>query len=322
MSLAHPFVTLHGVRELLCQPLGRHFHARVHLHRQRLRIAPLVDRQLDQVLPRHHPRSVWLACCIAIDGRDRVRAWRSLGRRIVQIPDKPVRARSGRQNLRRANPVRGHIETLLDDRLRLVGSCITTHKLVLTVQNLQRHRAGSGGVEAVINDRAIRRILPRRLLGRQRRIRIHVPADAVGGLRPEEMRRRRDYIRVELPQRRDVVENPERSAVRAHDDVVAVDDEVANRCRRHVQPQRLPICAVVERDMDGSLRPGEKQAFARWVFSDRVDGGVVGQAVDNLLPRLAGVVRAIDVRPLVVEAETIYGRVGRIGIEATGVDDR
>ena len=42
--------------------------------------------------------------------------------------------------------------------------------------------------------------------------------------------------------------------------VVVLDDEVADRRRRHVQPQRLPVVAVVERDVDRLLGAGEEQA--------------------------------------------------------------
>ena len=43
-----------------------------------------------------------------------------------------------------------------------------------------------------------------------------------------------------------------------HHDVVAVDDEVADGGGGHVEPQRLPVVAVVEGDVDGALRPREE----------------------------------------------------------------
>ena len=61
---------------------------------------------------------------------------------------------------------------------------------------------------------------------------------------------RSEDVGCDLPQRRDVVEDPEAAAVRADDDVVVVDHEIADRRGRHVQPQRLPVIAVVERDID------------------------------------------------------------------------
>ena len=75
--------------------------------------------------------------------------------------------------------------------------------------------------------------------------------------------------RVDLAQRRDVVEDPEAAAVRADDQVVVLDDEVADRRRRHVQPQRLPVVAVVERDVDLRLGAGEQQALALRILAHR-----------------------------------------------------
>jgi hypothetical protein len=83
--------------------------------------------------------------------------------------------------------------------------------------------------------------------------------------------------------------------------------------------QRLPMVAVVPRDVDAALGSGEEQAFARGIFADGVDGFVVGQAGDDLLPGLAAVVGAVDIRMQVVEAEAVDGSVGGCLIEMRGV---
>src|SRR5205085_12237163 len=64
----------------------------------------------------------------------------------------------------------------------------------------------------------------------------------------------------------------------------------------------------------------EEKAAAHGVFADDVDG-VVGQAAHDLRPRPAAVVRAVDVRAQVVEAEAVDGGVGRLRVEVAGVDD-
>ena len=94
-----------------------------------------------------------------------------------------------------------------------------------------------------------------------------------------EQRRRRDAAvdARDLPQRRDVVEDPERAAVRADRDVVVLDDEISNRRRRHVEPERRPVVAVVERDPDLRLGPGEQQPFPLRIFAHDVDRRAVGQ---------------------------------------------
>jgi len=59
------------------------------------------------------------------------------------------------------------------------------------------------------------------------RIGVLVPTHPQRVLRLEE--RRLGYPRAHLPQRLDVVENPESSAMCGHDDVVLVHDQIADR---------------------------------------------------------------------------------------------
>ena len=58
--------------------------------------------------------------------------------------------------------------------------------------------------------------------------------------RLEQPRRGRGCRRVDLPQRRDVVERPDRSSLRRGDQVVAANVEVVDGDARHVQLQRAP----------------------------------------------------------------------------------
>ena len=80
--------------------------------------------------------------------------------------------------------------------------------------NLERHGSLRGRAQQVADDDAVGRIRRRRLVGRQRRVGVLVPAEAPRRRRPEQKGRARDVGR-DLPQRRDVVENPEAAAVRA-----------------------------------------------------------------------------------------------------------
>ena len=73
----------------------------------------------------------------------------------------------------------------------------------------------------------------------------------------------------DLAKRRDVVENPEGAAVRADDDIVAVDYEIAHGSGGQVELQRLPGVAIVERDIDGAFGAGEEQAGARGLRARR-----------------------------------------------------
>ncbi len=109
------------------------------------------------------------------------------------------------------------------------------------------------------------------------------------------------------------IQNP-RPCVR-DDEIVVLDDDVAHRRRRHVQPQRLPMSAVVERDIDGAFGAGEQQALPLRILADGIDRLAVGNAGDDLRPGLPAVVRAEDVRPQIVEAERVDRGVGRERIE-------
>ena len=98
--------------------------------------------------------------------------------------------------------------------------------------------------------------------------------------------------------------------MRRHHEIVVLDDQIADRRQGHVQPQRLPVVAVVERDVDGPLRAREQQPPPLRILADRVDRRA-GNAADDLRPRLAAVVRAEDVRAQIVEAKRVDRGVGR-----------
>ena len=63
-------------------------------------------------------------------------------------------------------------------------------------------------------------------------------------------------------QRRQVVEDPERPALRRDDQILVVDLDVGDRHVRQVQLERLPVRAVVERDEHPELGAGVEQPFA------------------------------------------------------------
>ncbi len=125
----------------------------------------------------------------------------------------------------------------------------------------------------------------------------------------------------DLPQRRDVVENPDAAPVRADDEVVVFDDEIADRGRGHVQSQRLPVVAVVERHVDLRFGSGEEQALPLRILADDADGRAARNAGDDLLPRLAAVVGPVDVRVHVVDPQRVDSRVRRQRIETSRIDD-
>ena len=109
--------------------------------------------------------------------------------------------------------------------------------------------------------------------------------------------------------------------MRAGDEVVVFHDQIADGRGRHVQPQRLPVVAVIERHVDFPLRAGEEQPLALRIFADDIDRRAIGNAVRDGRPRPAAVVRAVDVRPQVVEPQRVDRRVCRLRVEVPRVHD-
>src|SRR3984885_7229476 len=84
---------------------------------------------------------------------------------------------------------------------------------------------------------------------------------------------------------------------------------------REIELQGLPVVAVVERNPNAIFCAGKQKAFADGIFAHSVDGSVIGQAVRDRLPSFSAVMRAINVRMQIVDAETADGSVGRLLIE-------
>ena len=127
-------------------------------------------------------------------------------------------------------------------------------------------------------------------------------------------------VRSGLSQRRDVVEDVEAAAVRRNRDRVGLDPDVRDRHVGQVQRQRLPVIAVVVRDVEAVLRAGVEQAAARRILADGVHVVLRGDAGDDLRPRLAEVTRPEDVGREVAEQRLLDRDVGAAGLEARGVD--
>ena len=146
-----------------------------------------------------------------------------------------MHARRIGNNLLRANPICRNVEFFLIDRFRLVSARELADELACGVHNFDPNFTGTGP-KKVIEYRAIRRILARRLFGREWRIGVVVPTHAVSGLGSKEMGIRAHYFGIDLPKRRDVIEYPERSPMRADDDVIPVNNQVSNGSCRKIQP--------------------------------------------------------------------------------------
>ncbi len=75
-----------------------------------------------------------------------------------------------------------------------------------------------------------------------------------GGTRREQVRIFAGNGSVRLAQRADVIEHPERAAMRGHHQIVAVNDEVVHWSCRQVELQRLPVRAIVKGNPSARFR--------------------------------------------------------------------
>ncbi len=140
----------------------------------RLRLA--VDRQPHGVFPGHGPRPERRARRVRQDRGNRI-AEATHGRRLVMhVPHKPMQPRAGEQRAMRTQPVIRCVPAL-DEGLDRIVARVAAHDTPLRVENLDRHGPGRR-LQEVVDDRAVGRILAGRLVGRQRRVGVLVPAKA------------------------------------------------------------------------------------------------------------------------------------------------
>ena len=253
----------------------RRLHAWVELEHDRLRVGLAVNRQSNRVRAGSRPRRVDRRVGSTRHGRrGAAAAPASLADWLVaHVPPHAVHPSACRDDHRRRRPVQrqaavGRVRGLLADLVvgdringrrgirHRVGARVRAHHAAGRVEDLDLHRARRVLREEVVEDRARRRVLARRDLRRPRRRIVHAEPHAHRGHRLDEVRgsgglRRADRCR--LAQRRHVVEDPEPAAVRRGDEIraqagrVVFHRDVADRDRRHVEPQRLPVIAIVER---------------------------------------------------------------------------
>ncbi len=187
------------------------------------------------------------------------------------------------------------------------------------VEERERHGAGRLVLEPVVHDDAAGRVRARveQLLDLLARRRLHlavrvadragqtigdlagrtalravalVRAPAHGAPRREQMRGALHVAVGHLVQRRQVVEDPERAAVRGHHEVGVLHDQVVDRHDRQVAAQALPRAAVVERDPHAAFGARVEQTAPVRILADRARDLSGRDAVGDALPRPAVVV--------------------------------
>ena len=97
--------------------------------------------------------------------------------------------------------------------------------------------------------------------------------------------------------------------MRCHNQIIIVNPQVAHRGVRQIELQRLPVIAVIERYPHARLGSREEQALAHGILAYGIDGRVVRESARDQPPHLPSVVRAINVRAQIINAETADGSV-------------
>ena len=185
------------------------------------------------------------------------------------------------------------------------------------IKNFKPYSTGRQ-LQKIVKHCAVGRVLRRRLLGRKRGSykTIIIYAHRSGG--PIQPRLIRLPSLGHLPQRHNVVQNPERPPVRRHHKIVAVNHEIANRTDWQIQLQGLPMIAVVERCIESQLGSGEQQPFRLRVFANRSQESRSGNALVHSLPSRSIVAGAINVGCLILNTTAIYGCISFCRIKVRG----
>jgi hypothetical protein len=144
-------------------------------------------------------------------------------------------------------------------------------------------------------------------------------SNRVSGFEQIHIRRVRDFRSV-LAERPDLIEDVEAAPMGCDGDVVAFDPDVVDGRVWQVERKRSPVIAVVHRQVEAVLRPRVEHAAAHRILPHNVRVVARRDAVDNLRPGAAEIVRPEYVRREVTEQRLLDGDVRGAGIEHGRVD--
>ena len=122
------------------------------------------------------------------------------------------------------------------------------------------------------------------------------------------------HARRDLPERCDVIHDPERPPHRRREQIAMVHLEIGDGRRGQVLLQRLPVLPLIERHVRALERAGVQQSFLLGIFAHDVHwliGRDAVRAVGEQRPVLAVIVGHIEVRLEVVEVHPVHGHVRR-----------
>lgn len=107
----------------------------------------------------------------------------------------------------------------------------------------------------------------------------------------------------------DVIQRPECAPMRGNDEVVILHHQVVDRHSRQVKLQRLPVLAVVKRNINSAFGAGKQKFGILRILAYRMYEIVAANPIGDWLPRLAKIRGLEDVRLEVILAVIIDGNV-------------
>ena len=236
--------------------------ARINQDVERSRSRHSAHRQLHRIASRGRQGSA--------RGRSGIEGARNLGRIVhPHVPDQTVHPGLC------GDHVVGHDLVRPFRRLDLLGGLGARQmadRLAVRTQNIDGQFVLRRGLQDIVDHGPGGRVFAHRPAA-VHRVRI---VQAIGLLRGEQHDVARD--RIGLAQRRDIVEDPESAAMGGHNQVIALHQEVMDRRDGQVQLQRLPGCAVVQREEDAKLSARIEQAPSHRVLAHRMHHCALRQA--------------------------------------------
>ena len=171
-----------------------------------------------------------------------------------------------------------------------------------SVENIECHFIFGRGLEIIIDDRARRRVVADRLAF----VELLRVMQAQRSFRLIKNRLRLGRLRCDLSQRRDVIEHPKRTAMGCNNEIVLLDHQIVDGRDRQIQLERLPVCAVIERNKHAQLGAGVKQAGFFRIFAHGVHISAVRNAVCDRRPGFAQISRFENVWLEIIEFMSIH----------------
>src|SRR5215469_15927572 len=107
-------------------------------------------------------------------------------------------------------------------------------------------------------------------------------------------------ISIDLPERCDVVQHPERPPMRGCNQIIAMDVYIVNRNGGKVQLEPLPANAVIDAEKHSLFGGSEEQPLFLRVLANGTHIRALRNATCDHVPALAVITRNVDVRTKII----------------------